>query len=77
MFAGMFLIDTFYLFQLVYLSYQTKLGHIQSKTLNNFKKVFDKAFEREESFAIVAFNFTQSFKLKFDKIYKSRLSKFL
>ncbi|CAL9062741.1 unnamed protein product [Musa banksii] len=68
MFMGLFLIDTFCLFQLVHPRYQIKLGHIQSKTLDDFKEVFEKACEKEESFAIVAFDCTQSFMLKFDKI---------
>ncbi|CAL9129171.1 unnamed protein product [Musa acuminata var. zebrina] len=70
MFVGMFLNDTFCLFQLVHPPYQIKLGHIQSKTLYDFKEVSDKTLETEESFAIAAFYCTQSFKLKFDKICK-------
>ncbi|CAL9062742.1 unnamed protein product [Musa banksii] len=77
MFVGLFLIDTFCLFQLVHLPYQTKLGHIQSKTLDDFKKVFDKSLEREESFDIADFDCTQSFMLKFDKICEGILSKFV
>ncbi|CAD5189586.1 unnamed protein product [Musa acuminata subsp. malaccensis] len=68
MFVGLFFIDTFFLFQLVHPPYQTKLGHIQSKTLVDFKEVFDKSFKREELFAIVAFDYTQSLMLNFDKI---------
>ncbi|CAL9197960.1 unnamed protein product [Musa hybrid cultivar] len=68
MFVGVFLNDRFCLFQLFHPPYQTKLGHIQSKTRYNFKEVFYKTLEREESFAFVAFDCTHSFMLKFDKI---------
>ncbi|CAD5189587.1 unnamed protein product [Musa acuminata subsp. malaccensis] len=58
------------LLQLVH-PHQIKLSHIQSKTLDNFKEVFDKSLEREELFAIAAFDCTQSLMLKFDKIYEN------
>ncbi|URD87803.1 GTP-binding protein that may be involved in cell development (By similarity) [Musa troglodytarum] len=54
------------LLQLVNPAYQSMLGHIREKTLNDFKEALDKAIERE-GFAVAVDDCTQSFLLKFDK----------
>ncbi|THU44683.1 hypothetical protein C4D60_Mb02t09940 [Musa balbisiana] len=54
------------LLQLVNPAYQSMLGHIRAKTLNDFKEALDKAIERE-GFAVAVHDCTQSFMLKFDK----------
>ncbi|CAL9062744.1 unnamed protein product, partial [Musa banksii] len=54
-----------------------ELQYISLITLDDFKEVFDKTLERGESFVIVAFDCTQSFKLKFYKICKGILSEFV
>ena len=50
---------------------------IRLYNLDDFKKVFDKALQRGEPFAIGVIDCTQSFMLKFDKIYEGILSKFV
>lgn len=52
---------------MVHPAYQAMLGHLRSKTLNDFKEAFDKALERGEGFAVAACACIQSFMLKFDK----------
>ncbi|URD89498.1 GTP-binding protein that may be involved in cell development (By similarity) [Musa troglodytarum] len=54
------------LLQLVNPAYQSMLGHIRAKTLDDFKEALDKAIERE-GFAVAVHDCTQSFMLKFDK----------
>ncbi|XP_009389470.2 protein ROOT HAIR DEFECTIVE 3 [Musa acuminata AAA Group] len=54
------------LLQLVNPAYQSMLGHVRAKTLNDFKEALDKAIERE-GFAVAVHDCTQSFMLKFDK----------
>ncbi|CAN6440659.1 unnamed protein product [Victoria cruziana] len=41
---------------LVYPAYQSVLGHLRSKTLDNFKNVFDQALQQGEGFAVAAEN---------------------
>ncbi|KAJ4953653.1 hypothetical protein NE237_030485 [Protea cynaroides] len=42
------------LFQLVQPTYQSMLGHIRSRTLDNFKEAFEKALSRGEGFSVAA-----------------------
>ena len=58
-------------------SLSNKVGPYTVQTLYDFKEVFDKTLETEESFTNAAFYCTQSFKLKFDKICKGTLSEFV
>lgn len=51
---------------MVYPAYQSMLGHLRSKTLNDFKEAFAKALEIGEGFAVAAHTCTQSFKTKFE-----------
>ncbi|KAG6469468.1 hypothetical protein ZIOFF_074185 [Zingiber officinale] len=55
------------LLHLVNPSYQTMLGHIRSKNLEDFKGSLDKALESGEGFASAALDCTKSFMKKFDK----------
>lgn len=43
------------------------LGHLRSKTLDNFKDAFDKALNRGEGFAVAAHDCTQSLITVFDE----------
>ncbi|THU72093.1 hypothetical protein C4D60_Mb04t08460 [Musa balbisiana] len=54
------------LLQLVSPAYQTMLGHIRSKVLDDFKEAFDKALEKK-GFAVAALECTQSSMFKFDR----------
>ncbi|KAL6005921.1 Cell wall protein rhd3 [Asimina triloba] len=53
--------------QLVHPAYQAMLGHLRSRTLENFKEAFDKALNRGEAFAIAACDCTQSNMSVFDE----------
>ncbi|KAF8400997.1 hypothetical protein HHK36_014300 [Tetracentron sinense] len=53
--------------QLVQPAYQSMLGHLRSKTLDNFKEAFDKALNGGEGFAVAAHDCTGSFMSLFDK----------
>lgn len=57
----------YFTFQLVNPSYQTMLGHIRSKILDDFKGSLDKALESGEGFASAALDCTKSCMKKFDK----------
>ncbi|XP_010904950.1 protein ROOT HAIR DEFECTIVE 3 [Elaeis guineensis] len=54
------------LLEMVYPAYQSMLGHLRSKTLDDFKEAFAKALERGEGFAVAAHTCAQSFKSKFE-----------
>ena len=43
------------------------LGHLRSRTLDNFKQSFDRALDRGEGFAMASNDCTQSFMLAFDE----------
>ncbi|KMZ73350.1 putative Protein SEY1 [Zostera marina] len=53
--------------QLVHSAYQTVLGHLRSKTLDNFKEDFDKALNTGEGFAIASHACCQRFMTAFDE----------
>ncbi|WOK99173.1 protein ROOT HAIR DEFECTIVE 3 [Canna indica] len=55
------------LLELVHPAYQSMLGHIRTRTLDEFKEALEKALEKGEGFAVAARDCTQSFILKFDK----------
>ncbi|KAJ0971357.1 hypothetical protein J5N97_019316 [Dioscorea zingiberensis] len=55
------------LLQLVHPAYQSMLGHLRSKTLDDFKEALDKGLERGERFSVAARDFTQLFMSKFDE----------
>ncbi|KAJ8645042.1 hypothetical protein MRB53_006790 [Persea americana] len=55
------------LLNLVHPSYQTMLGHLRSRTLDNFKEAFDKALDRGDGFAVAARECIQSFMSAFDE----------
>nr|XP_010925000.3 LOW QUALITY PROTEIN: protein ROOT HAIR DEFECTIVE 3 [Elaeis guineensis] len=55
------------LLEMVHPAYQSMLGHLRSKTLDDFKEAFHKALERGEGFAVAARACIQSFVLKFEK----------
>ncbi|KAJ8643423.1 hypothetical protein MRB53_005171 [Persea americana] len=52
---------------LVHPTYQAMLGHLRSRTLDNFKQSFDRALDRGEGFAMASNDCTQSFMLAFDE----------
>ncbi|RWR72594.1 protein ROOT HAIR DEFECTIVE 3-like protein [Cinnamomum micranthum f. kanehirae] len=52
---------------LVHPTYQAMLGHLRSRTLDNFKHSFDKALDRGEGFAMASSDCTQSFMSAFDE----------
>ncbi|XP_008808503.1 protein ROOT HAIR DEFECTIVE 3-like [Phoenix dactylifera] len=54
------------LLEMVYPAYQSMLGHLRSKTLDDFKEAFAKALERGEGFAVAVHTCTQSFMSKFE-----------
>ncbi|KAG1346335.1 protein ROOT HAIR DEFECTIVE 3 [Cocos nucifera] len=54
------------LLEMVYPAYQSMLGYLRSKTLDDFKEAFAKALERGEGFAVAAHTCAQSFKSKFE-----------
>lgn len=43
------------------------LGHLRSRTLDNFKEAFDKALDRGDGFAVAARECIQSFMSAFDE----------
>lgn len=43
------------------------LGHLRSKTLDDFKEALDKALESGEGFAVAACDHTELFMSKFDE----------
>ncbi|XP_010242217.1 PREDICTED: protein ROOT HAIR DEFECTIVE 3 [Nelumbo nucifera] len=53
--------------QLVQPAYQSMLGHIRSRTLENFKEAFDKALSGGEEFAVAARHCTKSSMTQFDE----------
>ncbi|KAG0493070.1 hypothetical protein HPP92_006468 [Vanilla planifolia] len=55
------------LLQLVHPAYQSVLGHLRSKILEDFKVAFENALEAGEGFAAAARDCTQSFMSKFDE----------
>ncbi|KAH7686487.1 RHD3/Sey1 protein [Dioscorea alata] len=55
------------LLQLVHPAYQSMLGHLRSKTLDDFKEALDKALESGEGFAVSACDHTELFMSKFDE----------
>ncbi|KAG6517479.1 hypothetical protein ZIOFF_020871 [Zingiber officinale] len=55
------------LLQLVHPIYQATLGHVRTKSLDDFKEALDKALESGERFASAADACTRSIMLKFDK----------
>ncbi|KAJ6803042.1 protein ROOT HAIR DEFECTIVE 3-like [Iris pallida] len=55
------------LLQLVHPAYQSVLGHLRSKTLDDFKAALDNALERGEGFAVAARDCTKSFLTSFDE----------
>ncbi|OVA01312.1 RHD3/Sey1 [Macleaya cordata] len=55
------------LLQLVQPAYQSMLGHLRSRTVDNFKDAFDKALKGGEGFAVAAHDCTQSFMSIFDE----------
>ncbi|KAM0932498.1 putative P-loop containing nucleoside triphosphate hydrolase [Dioscorea sansibarensis] len=55
------------LLQLVHPAYQSMLGHLRSKTLDDFKEALDKALESGEGFAVAAHDHTELFMSKFDE----------
>ncbi|XP_042468131.1 protein ROOT HAIR DEFECTIVE 3-like isoform X2 [Zingiber officinale] len=55
------------LLQLVHPIYQATLGHIRTKSLDDFKEALDKALESGEMFSSAADACTRSIMLKFDK----------
>ncbi|XP_058069007.1 protein ROOT HAIR DEFECTIVE 3-like isoform X2 [Magnolia sinica] len=52
---------------LVHPAYQSMLGHLRSRTLDNFKEAFDKALEKGERFAVAARVCIQSSMSVFDE----------
>ncbi|XP_072995520.1 protein ROOT HAIR DEFECTIVE 3-like [Typha latifolia] len=58
------------LLQMVNPAYQSLLGHLRTKTLDDFKEAFDKALSRGEGFAVSALDCTQFFMSKFDNSCK-------
>ncbi|KAJ6715359.1 PROTEIN SEY1 [Salix viminalis] len=55
------------LLQLVQPAHQSMLGHIRSRTLENFKEAFEKALNAGEGFSLAAVTCTQNHMDKFDK----------
>ncbi|KAG0488450.1 hypothetical protein HPP92_007261 [Vanilla planifolia] len=55
------------LLQLVHPAYQSMLGHLRSKTMEDFRATFEKALERGEGFAAAVHHCTQSLVSKFDE----------
>ncbi|KAJ6427569.1 hypothetical protein OIU84_023041 [Salix udensis] len=55
------------LLQLVQPAHQSMLGHIRSRTLENFKEAFEKALNAGEGFSLAAVTCTQNHMYKFDK----------
>ncbi|KAI3989302.1 hypothetical protein MKX01_004851 [Papaver californicum] len=55
------------LLQLVQPAYHSVLGHLRSKTLDDFKDAFEKALKGGEAFAVAAHDCTQSFIAEFGK----------
>lgn len=60
--------------QLVHSAYQTVLGHLRSKTLDNFKEDLDKALNTGEGFAIASHACCQRFMTAFDEGCAGRLN---
>ncbi|KAJ6812836.1 protein ROOT HAIR DEFECTIVE 3-like [Iris pallida] len=55
------------LLQLVHPAYQSVLGHLRSKTLDNFKAALDNALGRGEGFAVASHDCTKVFMSSFDE----------
>ncbi|KAI3849398.1 hypothetical protein MKW92_036994, partial [Papaver armeniacum] len=55
------------LLQLIQPAYHSVLGHLRSKTLDDFKDAFEKALKGGEAFAVAAHDCTQSFIAEFGK----------
>ncbi|XP_077212329.1 protein ROOT HAIR DEFECTIVE 3-like [Tasmannia lanceolata] len=55
------------LLHLVHPAYQSMLGHLRSRTLDNFKEAYDKVLNKGEGFAVASRDCTQSFMSIFDE----------
>ncbi|KAI3884003.1 hypothetical protein MKW92_001013, partial [Papaver armeniacum] len=65
------------LLQLVQPAYHSVLGHLRSKTLDDFKDAFEKALNGGEAFSVAAHDCTQSFIAEFGKGCAGKLNKAL